>query len=405
MELAVEQGCSVIRKGKRFTVLACPEELVDTLYQTLGLYRDIEVHVQDTDANDIVMATPLHDLGYTGAGVNVAILDTGIDYNHPELSSSYVGGYDFVNEDSDPLDDHGHGTQMAGVITSDGLNPTTKGIAPEAGIVAMKIQDENGSGFLSETAESVYYVVDNFNVTAISISISSSEPIDLICDPHLQYYYDAVQYALDHNVMVVLIAGNVGSKGIGVGAPGCLSNDLTIGSTDNDDEVSSFSGYGPLVDLYAPGRSLYTCNLDSGYTFKSGTSLSAPLVAGIVALLKEKKPDATVAEIRQVLVDTADLIEQPDESVIRRVNAARAIMAIAPVTPPQLTIQRTNDAVVVSWPAEADLFTLQERDYLNAPSAWSDASVARELNGDIFTARLTNLDSSILFRLRGPLTE
>src|SRR5439155_19973916 len=93
----------------------------------------------DTDANTQVGATRVQTLGFTGRGRTIVVLDSGYNYNHPELSSSYLGGRDFVNHDDNPLDDNGHGSHVAGIITGDGIDPRARGIEPDTGIEAGKV--------------------------------------------------------------------------------------------------------------------------------------------------------------------------------------------------------------------------------------------------------------------------
>src|SRR2546423_3178956 len=134
---AVSKGARVVRETKGLKAVVCSPAVA----QALGLAEDIPIQAMDSAANTQIEATRLQEMGFTGRGRTIVVLDTGYNYNHPELRSSYLGGRDFVNHDDDPMDDNGHGSHVAGIITGDGIDPRARGIAPDAGIIAGKVLD------------------------------------------------------------------------------------------------------------------------------------------------------------------------------------------------------------------------------------------------------------------------
>jgi subtilisin family serine protease len=253
--------------------------------------------------------------GNTGSGRKVVVLDTGYNYNHPELSSSYLGGKDFVNDDDDPADDNGHGSHVAGLITADGVDPKAKGVAPAAEIIAGKVLAANGGGYFSDVVAAIYWAVDgpdgiagtedDFNADAISMSLGTSQPYTYkgFCDSVLPDLTNAIKYARDRGVIVVVAAGNSGSSGVSI--PGCISYSTTVGAVDSKDKVTTWSGKGSALDITAPGVSLYSCWLGSDYKTASGTSMATPVVSGTVALIKSAHPEYSVSQIEDALFKTA----------------------------------------------------------------------------------------------------
>lgn len=308
---ALESGCEVAREAKKLTALRCPEHAA----LSLGLQEDVKVFAVDAAANRQVRADLVQASGNAGSGRKVVVLDTGYNYNHPELNSSYLGGKDFVNGDDEPLDDNGHGSHVAGIITADGVDPKAKGIAPAAGIVAAKVLDAGGSGYFSDVVAAIYYAVDgpdgvygtadDFGADAVSMSLGTSPPYTYkgFCDGVLPDLTDAIRYARDRGVAVVSAAGNSGGSGVSI--PGCISYSTTVGAVNNRDKIASFSGKGNAVDISAPGVGIYSAWLGTSYVTAGGTSMAAPAVSGAVALMKFAHPSYTVAQTENALFRTA----------------------------------------------------------------------------------------------------
>ncbi|MBI2559465.1 S8 family serine peptidase [Candidatus Woesearchaeota archaeon] len=308
---ALAKGCNVVRETRTLKALICSESVASSL----GLQEDIKVFAMDSGANKQIRADLVQSSGNNGTGRKVVVLDTGYNYNHSELSSSYLGGKDFVNDDNDPFDDNGHGSHVAGIITADGVDAKAKGVAPLAGVIAGKVLDSSGSGYFSDVVASIYWAVDgpdgingtadDFNADAISMSLGTSQPYTYkgFCDNVLPDLTTAIRYSRDRNVIVVVAAGNSG--GAGVSIPGCISYSTTVGAVDSKDKIATWSGKGNAVDISAPGINIYSSWLGTSYKTASGTSMATPMVSGTVALVKFAHPEYTVAQIESALFNTA----------------------------------------------------------------------------------------------------
>lgn len=320
---ALAKGCTLLKTVRHLNVLSCPADVVSVL----GLQEDIRFFAVDSGANKQIQADVVQSSGNVGTGRKVVVLDTGYNYNHPELASSYLGGKDFVNGDDDPFDDNGHGSHVSGIITADGVDPKAKGVAPAAGVIAGKVLDAAGSGFFSDIVAAIYWAVDgpdgipgpvctnttngtvctndDFNADAISMSLGTSVPYVYkgTCNNVLPDLTNAIKYARDKNVIVVVAAGNSGGSGVSI--PGCINYSTTVGAVDSKNKTASFSGKGSAVDISAPGVSIYSTWLGSSYATASGTSMATPMVSGTVALIKFSKPNYTVAQVEDALFKTA----------------------------------------------------------------------------------------------------
>ncbi|MBI2647474.1 S8 family serine peptidase [Candidatus Woesearchaeota archaeon] len=308
---AIEKGCKIVREAKTLKALVCPEEIA----YSLGLQEDIQVFAVDVNANKQINAHLVQSSGNTGEGRKIVVLDTGYNYNHPELNSSYLGGKDFVNNDDDPFDDNGHGSHVAGIITADGIDPKAKGVAPATGIIAGKVLSASGSGFFSDVVAAIYWAVDgpdgingtedDFNADAISMSLGSSFPYVFkgFCNSVMPDLTNAIKYAREKGTVVVSAAGNSGSLGVSI--PGCISYSTTVGAVDSADKIASFSGRGKAVDITAPGVNLYSAWLGSSYATASGTSMATPVVSGTVALIKFNHTSYSVNQVEDALFKTA----------------------------------------------------------------------------------------------------
>lgn len=273
----------------------------------------------DTDlAWDITQGDP---------NIIVAILDTGLKLDHPEFagriwtntdesinfsdsdSNGYTDdlrGWDFVNNDSDPSDDNGHGTNVGGVAVASGNNNIGyAGVNWNSKIMVCKVLDNNNSGFYSWWADGIYYAVDNgasvINLSAGGVSDSQT----------LQF---AINYAYNNNVAVVVSTGN---ENTGISFPAREPNAFAVGSSDPDNtrsnafsgDTSSGSNFGPELDFIAPGN--FTVGLshtsNTNYSaFYSGTSQAAPLVTGLMSLLLSLDPTLTVDQMRLIIEQTSE---------------------------------------------------------------------------------------------------
>ena len=269
--------------------------------------------------NDVWNIKDVYGQNINGKGVTIAILDTGVDYNHPDLKDNYIpiGSFDFVNNDSYPMDDNGHGTHCAGIVLGNGNESNYKyvGVAPGAKFYAFKILNEIGAGNYSTYLAGMEAAVDlngdgdtSDHVDIISLSFGTQTPgtpTDKLC----QIADDVV----DAGVVVVAAAGNLGTQG-SITSPGCAQKVICVGASDKNDKIAYFSSKGPVEwdsnymvkpDVVAPGVSITSTCIDGGYTTKQGTSMAAPHIAGVTALILQVHPNFTPFEIKNILKTNA----------------------------------------------------------------------------------------------------
>lgn len=307
--------------------LECPQ---GTDFSGSDVSDDVEVFATDLTADHQIKADAVW-ANYTGAGRTVAVLDTGINYLHPELASSYAGGKDFVNNDSDPMDDNGHGSHVAGIITADGVSAKAKGVAPGAGILSGKVLNASGSGTISNIIAAIYWAADSPSVDVISMSLGTSTVFkNSNCDSYIPDLTTAINYAVGKGKVVVAAAGN--SAG-GVSSPGCISGVVTVGAVDSRDSIASFSGRGYAMKdhgVVAPGVNIFSSWLGKSYATASGTSMATPMVSATIELMKQKNPSLSVSQIKSILYTTSnDLGSRGHDTTYGygRINAQAAVKA------------------------------------------------------------------------------
>ncbi|WP_188647844.1 S8 family peptidase [Marinithermofilum abyssi] len=241
-----------------------------------------------------VQAPAAWDITRGSSSVRIAIVDTGVQYNHPDLSGKVIKGYDFVNNDWDPMDGNGHGTHCAGIAAAVTNNSTgIAGMAPNASIYAVRVLDNNGSGTLTDVADGITHAADN-NSKVISLSLGATTGAS--------YLQNAVNYAWNKGAVVVAAAGNSGTSAPNY--PAYYSNAIAVGSTDSSDNKSYFSNWGTWVDVAAPGSSIYSTYPTNTYATLSGTSMATPHVAGLAGLLASQ--GRSNSNIRAAIENTAD---------------------------------------------------------------------------------------------------
>ncbi len=210
------------------------------------------------------------------ARVTIAILDTGIDYSHPEFTGKLVPGYDFINDDNIAQDDNGHGTHVAGIAAATGNNGMgISGVSWNALILPVKVLNSSGNGTYSDVARGIIWAVDE-GADIINLSLGGDKPSQLL--------EEATTYASDRGVVLVASSGNSGANHILF--PAAISQVIAVGAVDIDNNHAGFSNYGPELDLVAPGVNILSTMLNNSYSYKSGTSMSAPMIAGAIALLR-----------------------------------------------------------------------------------------------------------------------
>lgn len=229
------------------------------------------------------------------------MIDTGIDYTHPELSAQYAGGYDFVNGDSDPMDDQGHGTHVAGTVAAERDGYGVVGVAPQVQLYALKVLGSDGSGSFSNVIAALDWCVNNGIQVTNNSYWSSQDPGTIVKDA-----FDAAYAA---GVLHVASAGNSGNpagRGDSVGYPARYPSVIAVSATTKTDSRASYSSTGPDLELSAPGSAVNSTLLGGGYGEKSGTSMASPHVAGTAAVVWYANPGWSNSQVRRQMIDTAE---------------------------------------------------------------------------------------------------
>ena len=253
-------------------------------------------------------------LSYTGKGVGVAVLDTGI-FPHMDFRNRIRAFADFVAYKSMPYDDNGHGTHVAGILAGDGTASMGKykGVAPGCGLTALKVLDRFGNGSREQVLRAFRWILahrEQYRIRIVNISVGTTCRSVSDQDVLIQ----GVEKLWDEGLVVVAAAGNQGPKPGSVTAPGSSRKVITVGSSDMLTGRSAVSGCGPTAecvckpDLVAPGNHIVSCAPGTANTYgvKSGTSMSTPLVSGAIALMLEKDPLLTNVEIKMLLRESTD---------------------------------------------------------------------------------------------------
>ncbi|PKR76996.1 peptidase S8 [Halalkalibacillus sediminis] len=250
-----------------------------------------------------VEGTEAQNNGYTGSGVDVAVLDSGIDSSHEDLN---VAGGHSVFGDSPYNDENGHGTHVAGTVGALDNNLGVVGVAPQANLYAVKVLDGEGSGSYSGIAEGIEWSIQNgMDVINMSLGGSTSSSI-------LEEYSNL---AYDEGLLVVAAAGNSGNSwgwGDTVGYPAKYDSVIAVAAVDQNNNRASFSSHGPDVELSAPGVSVLSTVPGNSYDSLNGTSMASPHVAGVAAQVWEAKPGLSNVELRSLLQQTAEYLGNSD---------------------------------------------------------------------------------------------
>jgi type VII secretion-associated serine protease mycosin len=234
--------------------------------------------------------------GYHGSGVIVAVLDTGVDTEHPDLKANIINGYNFVDKNNNVTDVNGHGTMVAGIIAAVANNSIgIAGVAPEVKIMPLKVISSQG-GSLIDIDLAILYAVNN-GARIISMSFGQNSSLGLATE-------SALNYAYQHGCVLIAGAGNDNNSEPFY--PAAYDNVIAVSAIDQNNEKASFSNFGSYIDLCAPGVNVLSTNINGTYTYGSGTSFATPFVAGVAALLLSKYPDLTPQEVADTLYNEAE---------------------------------------------------------------------------------------------------
>lgn len=299
---------------------------------------DVATHAMGLDA--------VWDQGFTGKGMTIAVIDTGIA-PHPDLKDHVVYFHDYVNGKTATYDDNGHGTHVSSICAGTGQasQGRYKGCAPEANLIGLKALDKNGKGSFSKLIQALDWAVANkaqYHIDVINMSVGAPAKQSYKDDPLAQ----AVEAAVAAGIVTCVAAGNDGPSSKSINTPGHALDAFTVGALDDqgsidrsDDSLADFSGRGPTPvdgltkpDILAPGVDITAADYRSeGYRTMSGTSMATPMVAGTVACLRQARPDLTPAQIKTALMKTATSLPDEHDPNFEGSGSLDAIDALAAV--------------------------------------------------------------------------
>ena len=256
-----------------------------------------------------INTTKVWELGIDGSGINVSVIDTGINASHTDISGRVIKWIDYINGDPSPYDDEGHGTHVAGTVGGNGSGGTTTGIAPNVNLFAAKVLNSTGDGFTSDIISAIQWSVDN-KTDIISLSLGGGRDTAV---------KDAINNAVSTGVTVIAAAGNSGPGSGTISYPAGEKNVIAVGAVDISDIIAWFSSRGPITvdsevltkpDVSAPGVDIISLNSSSNYyRYESGTSMATPHVSGAAALLlqaaRKQGITLTPAQVKSILEDTS----------------------------------------------------------------------------------------------------
>jgi len=271
--------------------------------------------------NDLVKAPEVWARGFTGQGIVVAVVDTGVDYTHSDLDANIwvntrevagngldddgngyiddVRGWDFIGNDNDPRDGNGHGTHVAGTIAGENNGTGVTGVAYNARIMAVKVLSDSGSGSNISVANGIRYAANN-GAQVINLSLGGGYSSDI---------YSAIQYATGRGSIVVMASGNEGAAQPGYPAFHATEYGLSIGAVDSNSRIASFSNRAgtnsAMRHVMAPGVNVYSTVPNNGYASYNGTSMATPHAAGVVALMLSANGSLSPAQVRDMVTGTA----------------------------------------------------------------------------------------------------
>ncbi|WP_414638828.1 S8 family peptidase [Actinophytocola sp.] len=271
--LAADDAVAYVQQNQKFTINETASWGIDRLDQ-----RDLPL--DDT-----------YDVADKGDGVTAYVIDTGVQVDHPTFEGRATGGFDAIDGDNDPADGHGHGTHVAGTIGG-----AEYGVAKGVDIVGVRVLDDSGSGTTEQVVAGIDWVAQNHSGPSVA-NMSLGGTVDEALD-------DAVRGAIESGVTFAIAAGNSSADASGF-SPARVTEAITVAASDESDAQASFSNFGSVVDLYAPGVDITSSWNDGGTNTISGTSMATPHVAGAAALYLSANPDATPAEVATALTEAA----------------------------------------------------------------------------------------------------
>ncbi len=315
------------------------------------------------------------DISTGSPDITIAFLDSGLALAHEEFAGRIVQGYDFVNDDDEPIDDNSQGTNVTGLAAMTGNNDFgLAGVDWQCQIMPVKVLDENGLIDWVDFADGLYYAIDN-GADIINISLSGISP-----NVTMQ---EAIEYAYAEGVVMIASIGN--GNGETLRYPAAFDETIAVGATDCDDKritpettIGWGSNYGSHIDLVAPGHWMYSTrydNLENFWAWRAGTAQATGVVSGAAALILSVNPDLTVEQIREVLRDSADdEVGREEEDVpgfdnyhgAGRLNIHEALLLAPTIEPePPVAIASVQHKIRISPNPASDQILIQSTEAIN----------------------------------------
>lgn len=325
-----------------------------------GLVWAIDTELDNSWGVKRIGAGTVHVGGNKGTGVKVAIIDSGIDYTHPDLNDNFAGGYDFVQGDNDPMDVYGHGTHVAGTACAEDNGFGVVGVAPNCTLYSLRVLNDIGVGSWSDIIAAMQWAVDK-GMQVANLSLGSS----LNPGGTVKAAFDNAEAA---GLLIAAAAGNDGNppgKGNNVTYPARYDSVIAVAATDSNDKRASWSSTGDQVELTAPGVAVFStwndsdsphdpqpvCDAIEGcYKYGSGTSMASPHVAGTAALVLAANPGWTNDQVRTRLQVTADDLGNPGRDPqygFGLVDADEAAALTPPTTLVSIAVTPTSASIFV----------------------------------------------------------
>lgn len=312
----------------------------------------------------LIRANEVFDLGLKGAGRVAAVLDSGVDSDHPALQEAIIYQYHFLNQGFEQgtgaEDGHGHGTNVAGIIASRGLN-APRGVAPGCSIVAIKVLDDTNRGWVSDWTAGFEHLlklhrgevpgVPAIPIDAINMSLVTDAEYGSACDGSFRNLSNACKVASELGIAVFSSSGNTGSA-VNMTSPACISSVFSVGSvTDLTGVISTFTSRNQDLDLLAPGQVITSTGIGGGTSSFQGTSQASPHAAALACLLREVQPAVAPEEILQVLKDTGIPVKDNTGGLtFPRIDSLAAVKAVVlAVTNLSCALESDPRHLTVSW--------------------------------------------------------
>ena len=293
-----------IQQNKRFNILTkteldeCIQAGIVSCYEEDYIVELFETSTQEHSSGDILKwdlelidASEATRISCIGQNINVGVIDSGI-IPHPDLIDSIRPGYNFLAQTTDVTDNKGHGTFVSGLIAANPNNMNINGIAHKTNIIPLKCFDNNYTTRVSTICSAIYDAVDIYECDIINMSFgltSYSENLE-----------NAINYAVDNGVVIVAAVGNKGTETLYY--PAAFENVIGVGSVNSDSQKSSYSQYNNSVFVVAPGENVWSTNKEGSYSHNSGTSFSAPLVTGMIAIMMNVEYNLNYDKIKDYLM-------------------------------------------------------------------------------------------------------